>query len=107
MPLIWGEMGSGIFLLEGLDRANHVDLVAKIRRNAQGDYPWILTETNARQAASATRFRSPGSDFQHSQTEIANNRQWNLKNSRFWETGTGDRVRSAPRGRQQYFFGIS
>jgi hypothetical protein len=25
MPLIWGEMGSKIFLAEGLDRANHVE----------------------------------------------------------------------------------
>jgi hypothetical protein len=34
MPLIWGEMERGIFLLEGLDRANHVELVQKNRAAA-------------------------------------------------------------------------
>ena len=37
MPLIWREMGRGIFLLGGLDRANHVESARKIgvfeRRN--------------------------------------------------------------------------
>jgi hypothetical protein len=35
MPLIWGEMGREIFLAEGLDRANHVELVEEIRAAAQ------------------------------------------------------------------------
>jgi hypothetical protein len=35
MPLIWGEMGREIFLAEGLDRANHVELVEEIRAVAQ------------------------------------------------------------------------
>jgi DNA polymerase III delta prime subunit len=30
MPLIWGEMGRGIFSLEALDRANHVELFQQI-----------------------------------------------------------------------------
>jgi hypothetical protein len=30
MPLIWGEMERGIFLLEGLDRANHVESAQQI-----------------------------------------------------------------------------
>jgi hypothetical protein len=38
MPLIWGEMGRGIFLLEGLDRANHVELVQKNRAAA---HPYV------------------------------------------------------------------
>jgi hypothetical protein len=40
MPLIWGEMGRGIFLLEGLDRANHVDAVTENRFSAHvGNLP--------------------------------------------------------------------
>jgi hypothetical protein len=35
MPLIWGEMGRGIFLLEGLDRANHVELPHEFRAAGQ------------------------------------------------------------------------
>jgi hypothetical protein len=45
MPLIWGEMGRGIFLSKGLDRANHVETVQQISvfatdicaRNAPGN----------------------------------------------------------------------
>jgi hypothetical protein len=37
MPLIWGEMGRGIFLLEGLDRANHVETVPENRFSAHVD----------------------------------------------------------------------
>jgi hypothetical protein len=45
MPLIWGEMGRGIFLLAGLDRANHVESAQQIsffeRRNRGRFDGWI------------------------------------------------------------------
>jgi hypothetical protein len=35
MPLIWGAMGSEIFLPEGLDRANHIELLDEFRFGEQ------------------------------------------------------------------------
>src|SRR5258708_23341904 len=60
MPLIWGEMGRGIFLLEGLDRANHVESAQQFSFHAQArgaGRGWVcerfspILRTPARQAS--------------------------------------------------------